>query len=247
MNKKFLFALVALLVASSVFAGTLNVVSSFLSQKYWRKGLEYAGGYLYTTSNYSDNTIHVYTTAGSLVRSIRTVSNSMGVEVSNAPKGYIWVNTYSPYSVVLLTTAGSVSRSFSGPAAGYGLTSNGPYLWYSSATARRIYQMTTTGSLVRSFSPPGSFAGGIDYANGYLWFADWPSSGGRLYYMTTTGSVIDSFPTPGAQRPAGCTWDGTYVWYHHYTMAQTGWCFRAKVIFSGVAPASLGKVKALFK
>ncbi len=230
-----------------MFAGTLNVVSSFLSRKYWRKGLEYAGGYLYTTSNYTDNTIHVYSTAGSLVRTIRTLASSMGVEVSNAPKGHIWVCTYSSL-VVLMTTTGSVVTSFSGPAAGYGITSGGGYLYFSSArSGNYVWQLTTAGSIVRSFRGPGSFNGGLDWVNGYLWLADWPAAGGRLYYMTTTGSVIDSFPTPGAQRPAGCTWDGNYVWYHHYTMAETGWCFRAKAIFSSVAPASLGKIKSIYR
>jgi hypothetical protein len=245
MNKRLIFTVVALLAATSVFAGTLQVVSSFVSQKQWRKGLEYADGYLYTTSNYSDNNIHVYTTTGSLVRSIRTVSSSMGVEVSKAPSGYIWVNTYSPYSVALLTTAGSVSRSFAAPAAGYGISSDGTYLYYSSARSYMLYTMTTTGSVIRSFRQPGTFPGGVDYvAPGYLWLTNWSGSP-LLYYCTTAGSVIDSFSTPLVARPSGVTWDGTYVWYHDYNAPSL--CVRAKVNFSGVAPASLGRIKSIYR
>lgn len=86
MKKSLVFTAIALLTATTVFAGTLTIVSSFVSQKTWRKGLEYAGGYLYATSNYSDNTIHVYSTTGSLVRTIRTPPSSMGVEVSHADR-----------------------------------------------------------------------------------------------------------------------------------------------------------------
>lgn len=108
-----------------------------------------------------------------------------------------------------------------------------------------LYTMTTTGSVVRSFRQPGTFPGGVDYvAPGYLWLTNWSGSP-LLYYCTTMGSVIDSFSTPGCARPSGVTWDGNYVWYHDYSSPNL--CIRAKVNFTGIAPASLGKVKALFR
>jgi glycosidase len=247
MKRSLLFTIVVLLAATSVFAGTLTVVSSFTSAKNWRKGLEYAGGYLYTTSNYSDNSILVYTTTGSLVRSIPTPASAMGVEVSNAPSGYLWLNTFSPangYRMVL--SSGSVAASWSGPASGYGITSDGTYLYWSTTSSDMMYVLTTTGSVVRSFTQPGGFPGGCDYvAPGYLWLCNWSGSP-FIYYCTTMGSVIDSFSTPGAARPSGVTWDGNYVWYHEYS-GTTGPVFRATVNFTNVAPASVGKVKALFR
>jgi hypothetical protein len=246
MTKKVFFVVVAVLAATSVFAGTLSVVSSFVSQKTWRKGLEYAGGYLYTTSNYSDNTIHVYTTTGSLVRTIPTPAGAMGVEVTHAPSGYLWLNTYSPYNGYrMVLSNGSVVTSFTGPTYGYGISSNGTYLYWSDARTRGLYTLTTTGSIVRSFTQPGTFPGGCDYvAPGYLWLTNWSGSP-FLYYVTTLGSVVDSFSTPGVARPSGVTWDGNYVWYHDYDSPNL--CIRARANFTSVAPASVGKVKAIFR
>lgn len=247
MKKGLVFTAIALLTATTVFAGTLTVVSSFMSRKTWRKGLEYAGGYLYTTSNFSDNSIFVYTTTGSLVRTIPSPASSMGVEVSHAPSGYLWLNTFSsPRGYRMVLSTGSVVTSFTGPASGYGITSDGTYLYWSTTSSDRMYVLTTTGSVVRSFTQPGGFPGGCDYvAPGYLWLCNWSGSP-FLYYCTTMGSVIDSFSTPGAARPSGVTWDGNYVWYHQYS-TDPALCFRAKVNFTGIAPASLGKVKALFR
>lgn len=255
MDKKFLFAAVALLAATSAFAGTLTIVSSFSSQKNRRKGLEYAGGYLYATSNYSDNTIHVYTTTGILVRTIPTPPGAVGLEVSHAPSGYLWLSTFSPaYGYLMQLSNGSIVSSFAGPASGQGLTSDGTYLYWSTTHAERLYVLTTTGSVVRSFKQPARHPGGCDYvAPGYLWLCDWYLFAERLYYYTTTGSAVDSFRTPGAPqiRPSGVTWDGNYVWYHHYrfNIYEPAYVYRTRVKFSGVGvePASVGRVKALFR
>jgi len=65
--------------------------------------------------------------------------------------------------------------------------------------------------------------------------------------------MVDSFRTPGAPqiRPSGVTWDGNYVWYHHYRfeLQFPSYVYRARAAFSGVGveAASFGKVKALFK
>ncbi len=242
MNKKVLFTAVALLAATSVFAGTLNIVSSFVSQKTWRKGLDYEAGYIYSTSNYTDNNIHKYTTLGSLVGSIPSPSSSMDQKWDGS---YIWLCTFSPAYVYRLTSTGSVVTSFTGPASGYGLAWTGTYLYYSSTTGNNIWRMTTTGSVILSFSSQCSFVGGLDYDGTNLWAADWPSSGGGLKYLTTTGSLLDSFTTPGAARPSGVCWDGRYIWYNDYNSPNL--VIRATVTFSGVAPASLGRVKALFR
>jgi hypothetical protein len=255
MNRKFLFTAVALLVAATAFAGTLAIVSSFSSQKNWRKGLEYAGAYVYATSNYSDYNIHVYTTTGSLVRTIPTPPSAVGLEVSHAPSGYLWLSTFMPaYGYLMALSNGSIVSSFAGPASGQGISSDGTYLYWSTTFADRVYVLTTTGSVVRYFSQPGRQPGGCDYvAPGYLWLCDWYLFAERLYYYTTTGSMVDSFRTPGAPqiRPSGVTWDGNYVWYHHYryNIYEPSYVYRARVTFSGVGvePSSVGKVKALFR
>ena len=246
MRAKLFFTVVAVLTASSVLAGTLTVVSSFVSRKQWRKGIEVYGGYVYEASNYSDNNIMYYTTSGSYVGSIPAPSGGMGIEISHAPSGYLWLNTYSPYAGYrMVLSSGSVVTSFSGPAYGYGISSNGTYLFWSDARSRNLYTLTTTGSVVRSFSQPGTFPGGCDYvAPGYIWLCNWSGSP-LLYYCTTAGSVIDSFTATGAARPSGVCWDGNYVWYHDYS--SPNYIFRARPNFTNVAPTSVGKVKALFR
>jgi len=247
MYKKVLFTAFALLAAGSVFAGTFQVVSSFASQKTWRKGLEYAGGYLYTTSNYSDNTIHVYTTTGSLVRTIPTPASSMGVEVTHAPSGYIWVNTFSPYNGYrMVLSTGSVVTSFSGPASGYGITSDGTYLYWSTVTSDLMYVLTTTGSVVRSFTQPGSFPCGWDYmAPGYLWTCTFSSSNG-IYLVTTGGSLVDSFDpsTFGCTSTSGVTWDGNYLWYCNY---NPRYVYQIDTVITSIVPSSLGKIKSVYR
>jgi sugar lactone lactonase YvrE len=255
MKGKVILTTVTLLVATSVFAGTLNIVGSFQSQKYWRKGLEYANGYLYATSNYNDNTIHVYTTNGILVRTIPTPPGAVGLEVSHAPSGHLWLSTFSPgYGYLMRLSNGSIVSSFPGPARGQGITSDGRFLYWSTTYAERVYVLTTTGSVVRYFTQPPRHPGGCDYvAPGYLWLCDWYLFAERIYYCTTRGSLVDSFRTPGAPRirPSGVTWDGNYVWYHHYKyeLQEPAYVYRARVTFSGtgVEPASVGRVKALFR
>lgn len=243
MRRVLLAAVATLYIVSAAF-GAGSIISSFQSPFYpgYAKGMDHRGAYLYHVSNYA-NYIYETTTTGSIVRSIRAPSMTMGVYFTGS---YFWTCSFSPAMVYYLTTAGSVVRSFSGPAAGYGLTFDGTYLWYSSATADRIYRLTTTGSVVTSFSHPGSFAGGLDWANGYIWAADWPSSGGGVYRVTTTGSVVESYvPVPNGGRPSGCAWDGNYLWYVDYNTPRYVYCI--DTVTTSIAPASVGKIKAVYR
>ncbi len=246
MKRQLFFTLVLSVAATSAFAGNLTIVSSFPSQIDFRRGLDYAGGYfgyLYEASNDPSNKIMVYDTTGSLIRTIPTVPDTFGIEVFS--NGYIYVNTYHSGYVYRLTSEGSVVSSFPGPAYGFGLTYGWDnYYYFASATAGKIYVLTGSGSVVRSFPQPGFLVGGLDFDNnaGNLWISD--SLG--LFYCNTMGSILDSFvPAPGAGWPTGVCWDAAYVWYHDYN--SPGYVYKAQVTFSSIAPASLGRVKALFR
>lgn len=244
MRKALLVAVATLCVVGAAFAAG-SIISSFQSPFHpsYVKGMDYYGGYIWHVSN-AANVIYQTTTTGSVVRSFTGPSMTMGIYCTGS---YLWTCSFSPAMVYYMTTTGSIINSFSGPANGYGLTFDGTYLWYSSAVSgNNIYRITTTGSVLNSFRGPGTFNGGLDYANGYIWVADWPSSGAGIYRITTTGSVVESYvPVPTSSRTPGVCWDGNYVWYNDYS--GTHYVYRMDTVLTGIRPASLGKVKALFR
>ena len=103
--------------------------------------------------------------------------------------------------------------------------------------------VTIIGSLVASFRSPGRATGGLYYELPYLWFADCANPTGSIYQVTTAGSIITTVTVPGA-RPFGVAREGPYIWYSDFTRRYV-----YKVTYSptAVAPASLGKVKAVFR
>jgi hypothetical protein len=245
MKHALFIVLLAIVVAAGAAFAAGSIVSSFQSPFHptYVKGMDYYGGYIWHVSNGS-STIYRTNTTGTIVSSFTGPSATMGVHCTGS---YLWTCSYSPRYVYYMTTAGSVISSFMGPNYGYGLTFDGTYLWFSSAVSGNyIYRMTTTGSVLNSFVGPGTFNGGLDYVNGYLWVADWPSSGAGIYRITTTGSVVESYvPVPSGSRTPGVTWDGTYVWYNDYS--GTHYVYRMTAVQTTIVPTSIGKVKALFR
>jgi hypothetical protein len=72
-----------------------------------------------------------------------------------------------------------------------------------------------------------------------------------VYGFTTAGSVVASFPSPaGNEAIAGCAFYEGYLWVSAYR-TQAGndpyiWQVDVRDL-TGVSPASLGRVKALFR
>lgn len=241
MKKWVLIAGCFFLAVSTAF-GAGSIISSFRSPSSYVMGLGYHSPYIYH-SDYSGTRIHQTTTTGSVVRTIPGRSGILGVDFTGT---YFWICCYtSPYYIYQLTSAGSVVRSFSGLAAGYGCTFDGTYVWVSSARSYNVYRFTTTGSFVTSFRGPGSFPGGLDWANGYLWLGDWPSSGAGIFRLTTTGSVVESYrPVPSGGRSAGVAWDGSYIWYSDYS---NSYIYQMDTVLTSVVPASVGKIKSIYR
>jgi hypothetical protein len=84
---------------------------------------------------------------------------------------------------------------------------------------------------------------------GYLWIPQFLSR--TVWKCTTTGSSVASFTTTAYGVPQGCTFDGEYVWVGvtggvhpelHYLIMQFEVGGEPAVV-----PASLGKVKALYR
>jgi len=101
-----------------------------------------------------------------------------------------------------------------------------------------------TGSVYRSYALSFSPAGvGYD-PRGYLWISDPDHS--IIWQCTTTGSAINSFSVSRYGAPTGCGCDGTYV-YAGIFRDPSFWVMKFETSPVGIAPASLGKVKAMFR
>lgn len=101
--------------------------------------------------------------------------------------------------------------------------------------------MTTTGSIARSYTVPA-----LMYDIAYDWRKQLIWGGLNLvtcFGCTTTGSLVASFNKP-LGNIYGITYYGEYLWL----AGTSGYIYRQHCPGNlTVAPASLGKVKALFR
>lgn len=213
-------------------------------------GLAYRGEYLYHANFNGPNQILITTTAGSLVGSLGAPTGMTGVDYTGT---CYWVYNYRstvPNNVISrLDGSGSVLGSFAAPEYGYDVTCDGLNLWYSTSGSHYlnyIYKLTKAGSVMASFQAPhgsGFSNYGLDWGADSLWLAQRGTRGGYIYQLTPVGSVVYSIYMP-AYQPKGVTWDGSYVWF---TDAATEYVYQMRWSGIGVEPASVGRVKALFR
>ncbi|MGD8717197.1 MAG: hypothetical protein PVH29_00105 [Candidatus Zixiibacteriota bacterium] len=62
--------------------------------------------------------------------------------------------------------------------------------------------------------------------------------------ITTYGSIMASFETPA--YPFAITFDGAHIWAQMYLDRQY-WTFEYDIDMTAVEPASVGRVKALYR
>jgi DNA-binding beta-propeller fold protein YncE len=244
-------ALLIIVLAGAAMATGGSIIRSFESPcNDQTDGIDYRGGYLYHANFNGPCEVLKTKTNGALVASLKEPPNAIGVDFT----GFVyWVYTYWPSvprdRICRVNQAGSVAASFAAPSYGYGVTYDGERLWYSTAGNHNwnyVYALTTTGSVISSFQAPHGRSylnKDIDWGGGYLWLAQSGSIDGVIYQMTTAGSVVYSLLTVEHQ-PTGVAWDGKNVWFAD---GRTDWVYLMKWSGIGVEPASIGKVKALFR
>lgn len=213
-------------------------------------GIDFRGGYIYHANCYGPADVLKTCTGGSIISSWNEPAHAIGLDFTGSE---FWVYAFWPNvprdRIFRLSGDGSVVASFAAPANGQGITFDGEHLWYSTAGNHYwnyVYELTTTASVLSSFQAPhgkGFLNKGIDWGGEYLWLGQGGYAGGYVYQMTTAGSVVYSIFMAG-RRPTGVSWDGEDVWFAD---GVSDWVFKMTWSGDAVAPASLGKVKALFK
>ena len=221
--------------AGTAFAGTASIVASYTLPIRSAQGMDYHDGYIYTAdSTASYERIYKVTTTGTIVQSLNNFYAVRGIARTNFE---FWGVTYLTGYIYRLSTAGSFLRSFKGPgAAGVELDYDEGFLWYSAGLAG-IYKLTVNGSVVTSFNFPDAW--GISSDNGYMWVTRQRYTN-NLWQLTQSGSVVDYFTLRG--DPDGVTWEGSYLWY-----SSSRTIYKATLSYTAVEPASLGKVKAVYR
>lgn len=168
----------------------------------------------------------------------------------------LYINNYSQRRVGrFYASTGSLISTWTWPSGTrYGIccthdgTNYGTRIWQS-YLAGTFWQSTTTGSLISSFDIANTYNydDAWDYGNNMIWFGNYSTD--YIYGMRTSGSILASWRGPTAvSNPYGVAYYGSYL----YVSTSYGspdeyiWVYHCPNTV-GVAPASVGKVKALFK
>jgi hypothetical protein len=256
MGKRIITAtLVATAVWAAVAAANLgSVVSSFSAPTASVRGLARSDTRLFLMTFGTPTVIYrVAPVTGSVYGSWTPSfgNNCRGLAFSEG--GHLWVGNYgNDYVYDCAATTGSVYGSWSAGHNPYGLapycTADGGVgttaIFSSDANPSNCWRHNmTTGSILSSFEIVNDsfFDIAWDHRNRLVWMGDLPNV---VYGYATGGAVRASFTVP-ATYPYGFAYYGQYLWV---ACAGNGYVYRVHCPGTvGVGPASLGKVKALFR
>lgn len=261
--------LLTVAVALTAFGATagasyVQVISSFDARfsvgptTWYAYSVEYDGTYLWTAVLY--HLVKRTYPAGSLLGTFRMDPYQ--------PYGMAYDGRYI-YSTNAATTryvykvdpaTGSTVTSFrypSGATRGAGLAYDGSSLYFADYSASRIWRLTTTGSVLATLPTVVTKPWGLAYddktpGGPFLWLADHPFGSGpqsKIYKLTTAGSIIDSanWPMTGVGA-CGLAFDGTYLWGVNNVYPQPNLALRMLFVSDiGVSPASIGRIKAIYR
>jgi hypothetical protein len=241
--------MIVIVAAAPAFAGFGSVVSSFRkTDNVTSRGLAWAGGNLVTSNMClsGDKKWRVYTAAGSLVRKFdgpEKYNAHIGAEYDGSR---YWTGSWMDNRIFRFTGAGSVISSFHALSPN-GVAWDGQYIWWASYVGGRFYKCRPSGSVLSSWRVSKiTDSGDLAWDGIYLWCADLGS--GYVYRLTKAGSISRSFKAPGDET-YGCAFDGKYLWLSDTPGETATTFFKVDIEYSGpaVAPASVGRVRALFR
>ena len=176
--------------------------------------------------------------------------------------GYLWIGTYSPMNSRIVKChegTGSIYSSFQviqhdmfGGLACEGNPSRPrtvKAIISSSFSEAPVTRHTTSGSLLSKFyryERITSYDPAWDYRNELIWWGDHGSYKTHVHGYTRAGSLAASFPSP-VGCVYGCTYLGGYLWISTGYTTQYIWKVHCPKDFEAVVPASVGRVKALYR
>ena len=240
-----------LCLAGSAF-GWPNLISSFTSPCNYPEGLGFLNGELHIAG--PEYYIYRTTTTGSVIGSFRSTRWNGGLAAGTINStDYVWnvgaALLPGPYRVYRRNaTTGSIYGS-------YQVTYPKPYglafrdsqtLYYTDSVEKQLYVLDPISGSIRDSHQLDFEPDELAYdPAGYLWIGKWKAS--TVFKCTTTGSVVTSFSSEIYGSAKGCGFDGTYLWLgitsgseHRVLQLDVG-------SEPAVGPASLGRVKALFR
>jgi hypothetical protein len=248
----------ATVFAAPAYAGMGDVLTSWQAPLYNDvNGIAFEGEYIWL-NNAAGETKGVFkcTKAGSVIKEMGFPYHGWGPAYALTFDGeYLWTIFHPPVGPVKYdnyakyTTKGSYAGGFATHRyplyyPSRAVSWDGQYLW----TDERLSEVTagkytTAGSLVGTFSVPGKWGTDAAYYNDQLWY-------GTTYPYDTVfggvigGDVVASFAAPGGSCYA-VGFDGEYLWTADRNKPQ--YIYKVDIEVVGVAPASVGKVKALYR
>jgi len=247
-------AAAVILTAVAAFGVLGDVVGSFSGPETGVRGVGRSASYLYVIGLSSYDVVYrCNPTTGSVYGSWPTPypAQNRGLAVTGGDR--VWVGSSTDDIVYECAgISGSIYGSWNAANDPYGLAplctgdggqgTTGLYSYDSSPNFVYLHNLTN-GSVILSFplahATPYDFA--YDHRNRLIWKYYLPNIYG---YDTSTGSVVASFPRPYPGTCYGLAYYGEYLWIS----AQLGYTFIVHCPGNvGTHPASLGRVKALFR
>jgi hypothetical protein len=115
---------------------------------------------------------------------------------------------------------------------------------------QHLLRFTTAGSFIDSFKPENQSWSEVawDYGNALIWM---PKGSINPYFFAynTHGSLVTSFaPTTAGHIPQALDYYGEYLWVSSRTLSVPHvLVIHCPALYEAVAPASVGRIKALFR
>jgi hypothetical protein len=253
MKKCLVVTLVTLVAAGMAFGALGQVIRSFAIPGGASAGLARSNGYLYSVYYTGSRIYRVAPTTGSIYNSFTAAGGINTRGLAYQWGGYLWQNQgyVSPYRIYRTNEAnGSVYNFYSLPVSlTHGsaplATADGGEgtvrIILSNYNNRTIYYMTTAGSITGSHSVSQPlFDVAYDWRNHFIWGG---MNSTTVYGYNTNGSLRAAFNKPTGNI-YGITYHGQYLW----VTGTSGLIYQIHCPGNvGIAPTSMGKIKAMYE
>ena len=223
----FMLGWMTMSAASSAFAVTGDIETSFASPGSCPTGLTFDGKYLWNCDRKTDMIYKIDPKNGSVIDSL----TSPGYR----PRGLTWDGKYlwnvdaseEEYFIYQIDPkSGLVVKTLWAPCdRPEGLAWDGEYLWIADDGDNKIHQISTEdGTTINTIPSPSKYPCGLAYDGKYLWVTDRIKD---MIYMISPdkGEVILFFDAPDAYA-RGLAWDGKNLWNVDY---QTDEIYKIKI------------------